>query len=162
VDNAKIVYPWPSREEWARRRCTSCDSEKPHKAGRDLSFYASPEEIAAAISALRKIWNDYGRQMKAAAAEPVDTLRYQRREINDVIKQLHNGMVPWRWVGTGMQTPPLPLEVIIARYKAAVKDADERYVTKVAQAPIDDAAWERELARRRSIEKSKRVLTVEQ
>ena len=45
---------------------------------RELSLYASPEEIAAAIAALRMIWSDYGRQMKIAAKEAGPLARWPR------------------------------------------------------------------------------------
>ena len=48
---------------------------------RELSLYASPEEIAAAIAALRMIWSDYGRQMKIAAKEAGPLARWPRENI---------------------------------------------------------------------------------
>src|SRR3974390_3402945 len=45
---------------------------------RELSLYASPEEIAAAIAALPMIWSDCGRQMKIAAKEAGPLARWPR------------------------------------------------------------------------------------
>jgi hypothetical protein len=64
-------HQWPTREEWAERhRSAYWDSESPHPytASRKLSLYATPEEIGTSIAALRKIWCDYGHQMKTAKA----------------------------------------------------------------------------------------------
>jgi hypothetical protein len=72
-------------------------------------------------------------------------------EINSVLKQLRSGAVPWRWFAMGCATPPVPLDAIMTRYQKACKEADARWHAEVAQTPIDDAAWERELRWRREI-----------
>jgi hypothetical protein len=176
-------YEWPTREQWAeQRRNNYWDSESPHPylASRRLSNYASAAEIAAVIVALQEAYRDYGRQMRAAkalagplarqrgegsgpyikrylamseaeqdiAGEP-DVLRVKRREVNEVLKQLREDWVPWRWA---MSSPP-PLDAIMARYEAAVRAGDEKWIAEVAAAPIDDAAWAEELERRRDIER---------
>jgi hypothetical protein len=43
--------------------------------------------------------------------------------------------------------------LIVARYEAAVKAGDDKYVAECAALPIDDAAWQKELERRASIER---------
>jgi hypothetical protein len=62
---------WPSREEWAYRRQhpywdsdTGCPFD--NKYGHHLSDYATAEEIAALIAAMKALWRDYGRKLREA------------------------------------------------------------------------------------------------
>jgi hypothetical protein len=71
-------------------------------------------------------------------------------ELRDVLKQVRDDLVPWRWV-FGSEAPP-PLGAVIARYRAAEEAADARWHDEVAATPVDDAAWERELKRRQECE----------
>jgi hypothetical protein len=71
---------------------------------------------------------------------------------------LRQGEVPFRWLPVaGLETPPPPLDAIIDRYEAAVKAGDDRYVAEVEARPIDDAAWQKELERRRWLEARRAV-----
>jgi transcriptional regulator with XRE-family HTH domain len=65
------TYEWPSREEWAHRRQhpywdsdTGCPFD--NKYGHRLSDYATAEEIAALITAMKALWRDYGRKLREA------------------------------------------------------------------------------------------------
>ena len=69
---------WPTREAWAKERRTPHDGGHPYIPSRELSLYASPEEIAAAIAALRMIWSEYGRHMKIASREAGPLARWPR------------------------------------------------------------------------------------
>ena len=51
----------------------------------------------------------------------------------------------WRYT----LVPPPPLDAIMARYEAAVREAEAKWCERVAATPIDDAAWEQELEWRR-------------
>ena len=123
---------------------------------RELSLYASPEEIAAAIAALRMIWSDCGRQMKIAAKEagPLarwpreNTYLYDRRfwAMSETEQELAHRVDRWRdkrqavklaikalregfvpeW-SVLLPPPPSPLVAIIGRYDDAVKAGDKRY-----------------------------------
>jgi hypothetical protein len=42
----------------------------------------------------------------------------------------------------GTSLPPPPLDAIVARYEAVVRDADDRWHEEVAVRPIYDATWE--------------------
>jgi hypothetical protein len=141
-------WGWPSREEWARdRRTVYADMENPHPATRQLSAYATADEIAAAIAAVKAIHREVCRAERVGKPSRAD-----RNEVNDVLRRLRSDLVPWRWVAMGCSTPPAPLDAIMARYQAAKKQADARWQTEVEATPIDDAAWKEELQRRRRIE----------
>jgi hypothetical protein len=93
---------WPTREQWAERhRAAYWDGDSPHPytAKRDLDLYACPEEVEDAIAALKKLWSDYGRQMRAEGEDVTPWLRDRRTGINKAIKQLHEGKVPGEWMG---------------------------------------------------------------
>jgi hypothetical protein len=171
---------WPSREAWAKeRRTPHFDEGHPYIPSRELSLYASPEEIAAAIAALRMIWSDYGRQMKIASKEagPLarrpheNTYAYDRRfwAMRETEQELAHRVDRWRdrrqavslairmlrqglvpeW-SLILAPPPSPLATIIARFDAAATAGNKRYAAKVKALPIDDAAWAEELKRRRA------------
>jgi hypothetical protein len=58
---------WPTREEWARNRTTVCaGSENPNPASGRLSDYASPEETAALVAALKVEWRALGERVREA------------------------------------------------------------------------------------------------
>ncbi|UGX95790.1 hypothetical protein G6321_00011880 [Bradyrhizobium barranii subsp. barranii] len=171
----RFKYDWPSREEWAeRRRSAYWDSESPHpyRASGKLSHYASPEEITAAITGLKKPWADYGRQMKAAAAKagPLarqagerDTVWVSRflsmggedRELageSECIRadrrEINRLIKELRdgSVSWGNMRDKLPLlDTIVVRYEAAVQAGDEKFIAECAARPVDDAAWQAEL-----------------
>ncbi len=74
-------------------------------------------------------------------------------ELNEVIKDLRGGAIHWRLVHlTEKLALGPPLSAIITRYQKANARADEIWHREVAARPIDDAAWNRELARRQHVE----------
>jgi hypothetical protein len=143
---------WPTREEWTRNRTTVfADMDNPNPASKQLADYASSDEIAAAIEAIKAARRETLRAERAAGLPA--KCSYKLPELNDVLRQLKDGLVPWRWVGTGgLKTPPPPLDEIRARYEAACQQANERWEQDVAQRPVDDAAWAKELEWRREHE----------
>jgi hypothetical protein len=76
--------------------------------------------------------------------------RDRRRDINEVIRQMRNGEVPWR-VLHSIRTQPL--DAILTRYEAAVQAGDEKYIADCAARPVDDAAWQQELDQCAEIER---------
>jgi hypothetical protein len=51
----------------------------------------------------------------------------------------------------GADPLPAPLDAIVRRYLVAKHAADEAWARDVAATPVDDAAWEQELERRRLV-----------
>jgi hypothetical protein len=80
-----------------------------------------------------------------------ETLRCDRRVTRETIAAIDAGLVPEHH---GIRVPLL--DEIFARYDAARRAADEAWAVEVARRPIDDAAWERELERRRKYEERRR------
>jgi hypothetical protein len=148
------MIDWPSREEWAEERRTPYYDHFENLITNDINAYASPEEIAAALAALREIWCRYGRQMKAAQSGSKDEYWYRRRLINEVRKSLCEGRyhsyVDWVLQRENGDVPALA--VIKKRYDAAKAAAEQKVHEDVAATPIDDAAWEEELQRRRGLD----------
>ena len=73
-----------------------------------------------------------------------------RKAINAALSLLAKDRLPWRRQEGGA----LPeVADLLSRYKAACEAADEAWRVEAASRPIDDEAWERELRRRREIEK---------
>ena len=73
---------WPTREQWAeRRRTVNCDTWRPQSmtASCEVLDYANHDEIAKLVAALWNVWDNLGREMRAArlAAGP---LAKQRKE----------------------------------------------------------------------------------
>ena len=154
---------WPTREAWAKERRTPHDGGHPYIPSRELSLYASPEEIAAAIAALRMIWSEYGRHMKIASREAGPLARWPRENsyaydnrflaMSETERELAHRVDRWRdkrqavklaikalregfvpeW-SVLLRSPPSPLVAIIGRYDDAVKAGDERYAAEIAGA----------------------------
>jgi hypothetical protein len=62
-----MKHNWPTREEWAKHKRTAyydCFEDLP--SSKNIADYASPEEIAAAVDALKDLWNQYGRRQQEA------------------------------------------------------------------------------------------------
>jgi hypothetical protein len=167
LKDTKAKYNWPSREEWAERQRTVYYGylEDLPRSGA-IADYASPEEVAAAIKALREIWCDYGRRMRETK-QRYGLFWYRRREINDVIKQLRQGRIDYKfdWVlktcaDPEHATPPIIDPVLVAiqsRYCAAYEAEVAEITRRVQATPIDDAAWEEELQRRKDIDERERA-----
>jgi hypothetical protein len=173
------TWNWASREEWARnRRTVYADEENPNPATRAMSAYASPAEIEAAITSMKSLALEqqraeraanlalgplgrqrgesrraYDRRFCAMSREDQDIVvgsaampHHDAREVRQILREyLLIGAVPPQHNGWY----PTPLSQIVGRYKAAAKAADVKWHEEVAATPIDDAAWEQELERRR-------------
>jgi hypothetical protein len=81
--------------------------------------------------------------------DQVEGLRLEQHTINIVLDEIARDVVPWRDAGCLVAKVPL-LATIIARYEAACEVASEVWHREVAATPVDDAAWEQELERRRN------------
>lgn len=146
-----------------------------------LSDYASAEEGAAAIEAvkvrlktIRKLCREankglgpLGRQLgesKRAYHERlfnmtrsdrdrvIDSLGPDDQPFKKALKTLTDGFIPRYW--NNSTEPPAPLGEIIQRYAAARQRAQEDWIAMIEATPIDDAAWEEELRRRKFIEET--------
>jgi hypothetical protein len=147
-----------------------------------LSDYATPEEIDAAIDALENLWRQYGRKMRElklkgsplhrqpdekqsaflhrfcamskadmdVACEP-DMLRAYRRNIKMALAMLREDCVADLWACDVGDARAI-IAPFIERYKAAFAAARNEWNREMAQTPVDDAAWEKELRRRKQIE----------
>jgi hypothetical protein len=54
-------YNWPSREKWAEQQRTPYYDKFENLITNDIAAYASPDEVEAAIKALRAVWCHHGR-----------------------------------------------------------------------------------------------------
>jgi hypothetical protein len=175
-------FEWPTREEWEVRQRTVYYDLLEDLISTCLSDYASADEVAAAIAALRKLWCAYGRQMQEAKREAERSIgvtlnrdyyiyRYyksseeerklvnavlicqdQRKRINQVIKFLREGQYHY-YINWVLERTDCPSRAIIKeRYDAAWTAAELKVRQRVAVTPIDDAAWEKELQQRRRID----------
>ena len=171
-------FKWPTREEWAVQQRTVYFDMLENLISNKLSDYASGGEVTAAITALRKIWCACGRQMNEAKrvagvtlnrdyyiyryykcseeerklVDAVLTYQDRRKRINQTIKFLREGQYHYyiSWVLERDDCPPLA--IIKARYDAAHAAAELKVRQRVEATPIDDAAWAKELERRRDID----------
>jgi hypothetical protein len=190
-------FEWPTREEWAEsQRAFYHDRFEDLEFDRQLSAYASDQEIDVAVRALRALWKvkgvrllalcvpkgfqqqrgetqrSYYVRINAMTSEERELLEnylcYQgeRRRIKKIIKTLLDNEVPpqCRWVessGYSECTDGIPEEAevdkalgaIAVRYVGARAAAEEKRKQEILATPIDDAAWEKELQRRESIER---------
>ena len=175
------MLKWPTREEWARNRTTvGPGAGNPNPASGRLSDYATPEDTAALVVALKAEWRAQDERMREAKnrigplarrpgetsaayerrcmamtkadqerVDQVEGLRLEQHTINIVLDEIARDVVPWRDAGCLVAKVPL-LATIIARYEAACEVASEVWHREVAATPVDDAAWEQELERRRN------------
>jgi hypothetical protein len=61
------TYRWPSREEWAKiQRAPYWDLFEDLEVSTELKDYATPEEIASVVTALKTLYLAEGRKMKDA------------------------------------------------------------------------------------------------
>jgi hypothetical protein len=77
-------YNWPTREEWAIIQRTVYYDNCDLGVCDDISDYASPAEVEAALVALRAVWCSYGRKMKVAksSAGPAGVLANPARKMS--------------------------------------------------------------------------------
>jgi hypothetical protein len=172
---------WPDREEWgAQRRTPYADMFEFLGVSRCASDYATAGEIGAVISALKALYADEGRKLRAArlAAGPLGqqpgetrtarVLRYYR------LSESERGALLPVWTHEqhrkdineaikALRDDTLPahrswdaVEAILApmeaRWQAAHTIAHEARRREIEATPIDDAAWARELRWRRELD----------
>jgi hypothetical protein len=155
-------------------------AENPNPASGRLSDYATPEETAALVVALKAEWRTQDERMREAKirigplarrpgetsaayerrclamtktdqerVDQVEGLRLEQHTINIVLDEVARNVIPWRDAGCLVVRVPL-FAAILASYEAACIVADEAWHREVAATPVDDAAWEQELERRRN------------
>lgn len=83
-ETAMMTYKWPTREEWAyRQQHPYWDSETgcpfANKYSHRLSDYATAEEIAELTAALKDLYRELGRELRAAKPR-VEPFRQRRGE----------------------------------------------------------------------------------
>ena len=171
-------HEWPSREKWAEhRRATYWDKFDDLPVSTRASSYATQAEIDAAIDALRQEWKSLLADLKKAnqragslldgtkaeryfrwrdASErdqelinAVQDIQTRRRELNCALKLLREDRIP-RSLDEGFLLPAVAF--FKARYDEAYEKAHQQREREILATPIDDAAWEEELAFRRKIE----------
>jgi hypothetical protein len=152
------------------------------KYSHHASSYTTPEEIEAIIAALRQAWKDLAGDLARAKqeagvlcqrndetktqylgryfamtepekerAEQVACIEDRRRGINRAIKMLRADEIPGpQRTDQGGNEPPLAS--LLANFDAAHSEAYRQRERQIEATPIDDAAWEQELERRRRIE----------
>jgi hypothetical protein len=173
-------YNWPSREEWAIRQRTAYYDDAPSVSDA-VAQYASPVEIEQVIADLKARWKGCGREMTTAkkaagslAKQPTETeiayiqryltmteaeqdlsqrpedFRRERKLINEVIRKLRDGELCWRAQKVSSVSPTL--STILDRRHAEGKRIFNEWAERVANTPIDDAAWEQQLEWRKEME----------
>jgi hypothetical protein len=171
------TYNWPTREEWARSRQhpywdsdTGCPFAD--RIGHRLSDYATPQEVAALIAALKDLYRELGREMREmreatkqlpeaeqetswAASWAPECCKSDRRQINELLGCIGRDEIPHRARG-GLDGKPAELVApFIKLYDAVREAAREQWEEECLQIPIDDAAWEEELQRRQEVEQKR-------
>jgi hypothetical protein len=163
-----------TREQWAedRRRFPRipdhCDwSTRPKPASDALTDYISTFEFYDLMVALKQAWNDFGREVKAAAANSGAKLELssKRHELNCIIKYLQkeHPRLPLYYHGRLAReelVAMVPLiDAIEARYEAAhqtAKVAYDQWWQANAVADTSDEAWAAELRQRQEREERNR------
>jgi len=149
------IIEWPTREEWAKRRRTPYIDLAPD-TNWSIASYATPVEIEALKRAMRERWSELGSQMRQAGEKDAknengdNDFQLQRECINRGPKLIEEGTMPWS-VEHYRGAEDL-LQELQARYEAGRKAEIEKWEAEVAQTPIDDAAWDKELKRRAEID----------
>lgn len=138
---------WPTREEWAvGERTVYGDMLDELTISHRLADYDfSQEQIDAAITELRDLWCAMGRELRTTTDE---WFKHKRRSVNRAIKSLRNGEVPGP---TKCDRHGIPTEILAPfdeKIEAARAAAVAELLDKIANWPIDDEAWARELERR--------------
>jgi hypothetical protein len=162
-------YNWPSREEWADRRrhpYWDCETGCPFddKFKHRLSDYATREEITALVTALNNLYRDKGRELRVANQRAKERglpkesrsweLQEERHSINKTLAHIReDGSASFLSprVRDFAEAKAL-LEPFQERYDAAYKAAEAQWERECEQIPVDDAAWEQELERRRQLD----------
>lgn len=130
------------------------------------------KDVRAANAAARNAfprWGDwrgdpagYLDDMKALDAEAqstlerADELAQHRKDVNGQIRDLAAGFLPrrTRWIRTSTPVGASPvLAGIVGRYHASQAAAEAAFVERIRTAPIDDAAWQKELEKRAELER---------
>jgi len=151
-------YRLPTRGEWAIARRTlyaddACDVQA--AVSRSPLDHATPEEIAETLAALAEGRRRAHRDLRAARSdtdagdsEDVALLQEVHRRYGRAIKSLRDDQVPQEKADGGDLPEVQPL---LERYQAAVSAAIGAARREVESCPIDDAAWNKELERRRRV-----------
>jgi hypothetical protein len=171
-------FVWPSREEWAKQERTPYGDKFPDNlVTSHASAYATPAEIQSAIKALRQLYADEGRKLRAAKVN-AGTLARQKDETGiayakryfdgmsqderDAVLPIGNHEISRKLINEalkaltddivaghgGLDDMKAILAPILGRYEAALDAAYEARRKEIEATPIDDAAWEKELRRR--------------
>jgi hypothetical protein len=174
-------HNWPLREEWAYRQqhpywdyetgCPFVDKYK-HR----LSDYATEEEIATLIAALKNLWREKGREMRVAKLQAAERglserdwyhlpegeekeiairpglLQSERKSINALLAKIRHGGISFIRYNSGCEEATELLRPFNERFNAAYEAAEAEWKYECLQIPVDDAAWEKELQRRQKWE----------
>jgi hypothetical protein len=143
------VQQWPSREEWARQRRTFYCDQLPD-ISTSLADYATPAEIRALAAAMRALWQELGREMRRKGNRR-EELQSARQTVNRGLKLIRRGELPLAL--EDYQGAEDILADLHTRYEAAKVEACERRAREIAQAAIDDGAWDAELERRAKVDR---------
>lgn len=128
---------WPSREEWARQRRAMYYDDIPAVSD-EFADYASPDEIAAILA-----------ELKAHRRTVPPGPSCERSGVNAAIRAVKAGQLPFPGECHGCKHIFAALR---ARHDAARAAAIEAKRQEIEQTPVDDNAWQDELARRARIE----------
>jgi hypothetical protein len=173
-------HKWPDREHWAYNRTHLFFDERPEVSW-EAEKYGTPAEVAAIVAALKARWSQLGRDMRTIKARIPELLRqpgetdadctsryiamseadqdrvgeywsrqHRRRQLNAALKSLRAGRLPY-WYDLDEEDRGL-LQPLTRRYEAALKKAEKALIRERAATPVDDAAWEAELAWRRKMD----------
>src|SRR5262249_1754579 len=139
-----------------------------------LSDYATRKEIAALIAALKNLYRDKGREMRAAKLRAAERgllerewwrmpegeereiatrpgeLKIERASINQMLASIRDDAFSWRYCACAEATQLV--QPIRDRYDAAFEAARAEWERECEKIPIDDAAWEKELRRREALD----------
>jgi len=173
-------HDWPTREEWAKQERTWTrylgDDDPVHVSGK-VSDYLRPHEIAALIASLKARRSQLGKELREAKKqrpqafrqksetktewihrwyqlskedEEVDIWTEPRAQLFRAVKVLSENGIP-TFCYDGGNLPELA--ELKKRWQAAYDAEEKRIEDEYASRPIDDEAWEKELARRAEIER---------
>lgn len=150
---------WTTREEWAAQKRTMYYDMVPEPSQR-IGDYLSDEEQAAWVQAAREQWRELGQSMKATDDEDHRYFCKRRRsEIRKAIKEIEQdaGISSirscLRVAELHKRNPdPEAMTLLNERYRKHVDQITEAKQREVEQTPIDDEAWDQEIAWRYAYE----------
>jgi hypothetical protein len=167
-----VIKNWPSREEWAqRRRTVYVGDECPHEYYAPYHEMVTAEMERAARAELEAPWRALGPAVRGyRTSEQAGDARCLRREVREALHYpwgVSDDLPSWRvdrvlhfegrWLA---HLPELRAGHPLPACRAYVAGRDEQrrraeadWMQAVANRPIDDAAWARELAYRAEFER---------